>query len=114
MALDERWLELKSELEKPVATLKEKYKLLPVYLKVRGLFKHHIDSYNYFIQEDLKQIVEANEYVRSESDPNFYLRYLDIRVGKPSVQDGLVVNEVTPMECRLRDMTYSAPIIVDI
>lgn len=39
---------------------------------------------------------------------------MDIRVGKPCIQDGYVVNEVTPMECRLREMTYAAPIFVDI
>lgn len=65
---------VKQELEKPVIALKDKHKLLPVYLKVRGLFRHHIDSYDYFIQEDVKQIIRANEYVRSESDPNFYLK----------------------------------------
>ncbi len=44
-------------------------------------------------------------------------RFTDIRVGNPSRLDFNEVrahNEVTPMECRLRDMTYAAPIYVDI
>lgn len=44
-------------------------------------------------------------------------RYDDIRVGNPNrVEDQGVerpISEVTPHECRLRDMTYSAPIYVD-
>lgn len=36
-------------------------------------------------------------------------------VGKPDVEDGFnITKETTPHECRLRDMTYSAPITVDI
>jgi len=29
-------------------------------------------------------------------------------------EEDMVVSEVTPQECRLRDMTYAAPIIVDV
>ena len=32
----------------------------------------------------------------------------------PSVQEDLIVHTITPHECRLRDLTYSAPIVVDI
>jgi DNA-directed RNA polymerase III subunit RPC2 len=45
------------------------------------------------------------------------VRYLDIRVGEPErldYDDRKPQNEITPNECRLRDMTYAAPIIVDI
>ena len=32
---------------------------------------------------DLKKIVKANEKIVSFADPTFYLKYLDIHVGKP-------------------------------
>ena len=41
-------------------------------------------------------------------------RYLNIYVGRPSVEEEYFVREVSPQQCRLRDMTYSAPITVDI
>lgn len=41
-------------------------------------------------------------------------RYLDIYVGKPSCQEDFVVEDINPQQCRLRDMTYAAPISVDI
>jgi len=53
----------------------DKWKLLPSFLKVRGLVKQHIDSFNYFINVDLKKIVLANEKVTSDVDPQFYLKY---------------------------------------
>ena len=35
-------------------------------------------------------------------------------MGAPDVEDGMRNYEVTPHECRLRDLTYSAPIKVDL
>ena len=52
----------------------EKWKLLPAFLKVKGLVKQHIDSFNYFVNVDLKKIVKANEKVTSDVDPHFYLK----------------------------------------
>nr|CAB3265030.1 DNA-directed RNA polymerase III subunit RPC2 [Phallusia mammillata] len=105
----------KHDLTKPISDLKEKWLLLPEFLKVKGLVKQHIDSFNYFINVDIKKIVEANKKVLSDADPNWYLEYLDIHVGQPDVEESFTVTRaVTPHECRLRDMTYSAPITVDI
>jgi hypothetical protein len=94
----------------------DKWKLLPAFLKVRGLVKQHIDSYNYFVNVEIKKILLANQKVTSDTDPSFWLRYLNIRVGRPCVQEGadLSRTDITPQECRLRDMTYAAPIEVDV
>lgn len=88
---------------------------MPAFLQVKGLVKQHIDSFNYFINVDIKKIVAANNEVLCDSDPTFYLKYSNVYIGKPDVEDGFnTTNNTTPHECRLRDMTYSAPITVDI
>jgi DNA-directed RNA polymerase III subunit RPC2 len=51
--------------------------LLPAFLKVKGLVKQHIDSYNYFVEVEIKKILKANEFVLSDVDPNFFLKYSD-------------------------------------
>ena len=76
--------------------------------------KQHIDSYNYLVNKEMKHILEANREVRCEADPNFFLEYTDIRVGGPSIVENLMDRTVSPQECRLRDLTYSAPIYVNI
>lgn len=45
-----------------------------------------------------------------------FARYLDIYVDYPSNDEGYVAQTeaITPHECRLRDLTYAAPIYVDI
>jgi DNA-directed RNA polymerase III subunit RPC2 len=49
--------------------------------------------------------------VTADVDSTFYLKYLDVFVGEPSVEEQIgVVNKITPMECRLRNLTYHAPI----
>ncbi|KAL3171997.1 hypothetical protein MRX96_043674 [Rhipicephalus microplus] len=103
------------ELADPVNALSEKWKLLPAFLKMNGLVRHHIDSFNHFIDVELKEIMRANDRVTTQADPSFYLKYLDIRVGEPNIEEDFTVGRrTTPHECRLRDMTYSAPIVVDI
>lgn len=54
--------------------LQEKWKLVPAFLKVKGLVKQHIDSFNYFINVDIKKIVEANNRVTCDADPLFYIK----------------------------------------
>ncbi|KTW30037.1 DNA-directed RNA polymerase III subunit RPC2 [Pneumocystis jirovecii RU7] len=105
----------KKSLIDPVNTLEDKWHLLPAFLKVKGLIKQHTDSFNYFVDVDLKKIVKANEKVISDVEPWFYLKYIDIQVGFPTRQDqDAINNSIAPHECRLRDLTYSAPIMVDI
>ncbi|KAF3989455.1 hypothetical protein FT662_02821 [Candidozyma haemuli var. vulneris] len=99
----------------PINTAEDKWQLLPAFLKVKGLVKQHLDSFNYFVDVDLKKIIKANELVLSDVDPQFYLKYLDIRVGhKSSSPPGTKEVIMAPHECRLRDLTYSAPIYVDV
>ena len=62
----------------------------------------------------IKNIVKANELVKCDADRNFYLKYKDIHIGTPSVEEDMITTDVTPQQCRLRDMTYSAPITVDV
>lgn len=49
-----------SSLDFPVDSLKEKWRLLPHFLKLRGLMKQHIDSFDYFVNVEMKQIVQVS------------------------------------------------------
>ena len=93
----------------------DKWELLPAFLKVKGLVKQHLDSFNYFVNVDIKAILAANSLVVSDVNPYMFIRYTDIRIGRPYRNDmNLARALLTPMECRLTDFTYSALICVDI
>ena len=82
--------------------------------QARGLVKQHIESFDYFINEDLRTVLAANNEVRSDADPKWYLRYTAIRVGTPTVHEDMTEKPLTPHEARLRDLSYVAPVSVDI
>ncbi|KAF0991447.1 hypothetical protein HZS_6138, partial [Henneguya salminicola] len=113
--------------------LEEKWKLVPEFLKVfniktyfqtKGLMKEHTISYSFLLDHEIKNIVRANYLITSDVDANWYFKFLDVRVGFPVISDGFAKDKtITPFEvlffvscvqCRLRDLTYSAPIHVDI
>jgi DNA-directed RNA polymerase III subunit RPC2 len=106
--------------ESPVTRASDKWLLLPAFLKVRGLVRQHLDSFNHLVAIEIKQLVKANELVTCDNDPHFYLKFTDVYIGEPSVEEEFHVartwssDRFTPQECRLRDATYSAPIKVDL
>jgi len=92
------------------------WEIIRAYLEDEGLVQHHLKSYNWFLKEGL------NELVKSLGELEIQTKYgvltLKIRgpeVGKPVFEevDGTVIENITPMECRLRNLTYAAPLYVE-
>jgi DNA-directed RNA polymerase III subunit RPC2 len=59
----------------PIDTARDKWNLLPAFLRVKGLIKQHIDSFNYFIDTELNNIVMANKVITSDVDQQFWVEY---------------------------------------
>ncbi|CAK79043.1 unnamed protein product (macronuclear) [Paramecium tetraurelia] len=100
--------------------ISEKDKLITSYLSFRGLQKQHIDSFNYFIEQRLEQIVKSplNQRITCESDSSFLLEYLSIRVENPTFTSSWdkysLKSLLYPHECRLNDQTYAGDIYVNV
>ena len=62
-----------------VPGVKQKWKLLPHFLKLRGLMRQHIDSYDYFVNVDISKVNSPGMY-RSIMSPAFFFFLLE-RVG---------------------------------
>ncbi|KAL5178556.1 DNA-directed RNA polymerase III subunit 2 [Glycine soja] len=91
----------------PIKSAVDKFQLIPEFLKVRGLVKQHLDSFNYFVRTDIKKIVRANNLIMAS-------RFLNVGIGKPSMMIDEVTEGLTPQTCRLSDLTYAAPICADV
>ncbi|MET1159976.1 MAG: DNA-directed RNA polymerase subunit B [Thermoprotei archaeon] len=80
----------------------------------KGLVRQHLDSYNRFIDYLLPEIIK--DFSEIKITEGITLRITGYRIGKPVAK--LVEigeeKEVTPMECRLRNLTYAAPLYVKI
>ena len=107
-----------TKLNVPLKKIEEKWKLVPAFLRLRGLVKQHIDSFNYFLNVEMRRIVTAEDNCTITSDHpsyrDYFIEFTDIYVGNPVIKDEQGYHNLTPNECRIRDMTYSAPIFVDV
>ena len=96
----------------------DKRLLLEKYFESKKFTKHNIDSFNHFINFGIQKIVNEFEEITPDILP-IGVRDLRIRFGKVWVESPQVkeadgsTNKVTPMEARLRNLTYEAPIMLE-
>uniref|UniRef100_A0A6C0EFM7 DNA-directed RNA polymerase n=1 Tax=viral metagenome TaxID=1070528 RepID=A0A6C0EFM7_9ZZZZ len=113
------------------------WKLIDIYFKdnPNNLVQHHLESYNYFFQHGIKNIIRENNPIRfierdnsvsasaTSSDNetrNELLLYLGgksgnkIYFGKPIIYDDNNVHFMYPNDARLRNMTYGITIHYDV
>ncbi len=90
-----------------------KHILVKEYLKNHSLVESNVISFNNFIENRIQEIVD--ELSENISNEDFEIRLGKITVGKPNIveADGST-KLITPAEARLRDLTYSAPIKMEI
>jgi len=74
-----------------------------------------IDNFNHTIEYKLKKIIE-DELINIKIDEDTYFRiYFDnVFLEKPYVVEDRKVRYITPMEARLRDITYSGSLLCDV
>ncbi|MEM4347494.1 MAG: DNA-directed RNA polymerase subunit B [Candidatus Altiarchaeota archaeon] len=83
------------------------------FIKKEDLIKFQIESFNYLIDHGLQEVINERELIDIEI-PGYELEFGKIRVGTPVVNESGQGAEVRyPYECRLRNLTYSAPIYLE-
>ncbi|MBW2984041.1 DNA-directed RNA polymerase subunit B'' [Candidatus Woesearchaeota archaeon] len=93
--------------------------LIKKYFEEQSFVDSNIASFNNFIDKELQSIVEENKEVVPTIIPhnvdNFKIRFDKIWVTKPEITeaDGSK-RKVYPVEARLRKITYSAPIFIEV
>lgn len=92
---------------------KQRNILIKKYLEQHSLVESNILSFNDFIANRIPQIInEVNENIESEE--------VDIKLGRVRIEKPNIVEAdgssgiVTPAEARLRNLTYSAPVFVEL
>lgn len=93
--------------------------LAEAYFTRNKIAQHHIDSFNAFIDYGLQKVIDEQEKIGTDiseegiegTDGGVYIKLGRISVGKPVVReaDGSV-EPLYPSEARLRNITYAAPI----
>ena len=83
-------------------------------IQSNSIVRQQILSFNEFLAKDISEILQANNTILSDIEPTFYLKYNKIYVGKPEILENMSARKIYPNECRIRDLTYSSPVFVDI
>ncbi|MFB6143938.1 MAG: DNA-directed RNA polymerase subunit B'', partial [Candidatus Nanohaloarchaea archaeon] len=82
----------------------------------RNLVKHQIDSYNYFVDHRVQAILNEVGEIKPElpDGEELVIKIVDVNIERPKINeaDGSV-RKVTPKEARMRDLTYSSEIKVE-
>jgi len=91
----------------------DKHLIIKRYLQQHSLVESNIVSFNNFVEHRMQQIVD--ELSKSLNNEEIEIRLGKIRIERPNIieADGSQ-NLITPTEARLRDLTYSAPIYLEV
>ncbi len=90
----------------------DSWHLLKKFLAEKGLVRQHIDSFNDFVEHGLQDIInEVGELQIEVEDYPLKIRLGRIEIGSPRVTevDGSE-REIYPTEARIRNLTYAAPL----
>src|SRR5659263_13255 len=86
--------------------------LSKAYFTSDKIVRHHVDSFNDFLDHGLQKVIEEQRIIETEIEGT-YVKLKKIRVGFPVVReaDG-AVDKLHPTEARLRNITYAAPLFL--
>ncbi len=90
--------------------------LFKVIEKERGWVNFQIDSFNHFLEYGIQNIIDEIETVSLNPELGDHkLKFGKVHIGRPSVKeaDGST-RQIFPNEGRIRNLTYAAPVYVDI
>ncbi len=92
---------------------KQKHLVVKNYLENHSLIESNLTSFNNFIDKRMQEIVsEVQDTINNE---DFEILLGKITVGRPTIiEDDGSSSEVLPYEARLRNLTYSAPITIEL
>ena len=90
--------------------------LVKSFCKENGWVKFQIDSYNKFIESGLQGIIRNIGVIEPEVPEvgELSINFGKIRIGEPSIReaDG-TIRKIFPKEARIRNLTYAAPVYVE-
>ena len=106
-------------------TQEDCWTIISTFFTEKGLVRQQLDSYDEFVQNTMQELVDENadlildqadQHTGHESDVTrrYEIQFGQIYLSRPTITeaDGSVV-PVFPQEARLRNLTYSAPLYIE-
>jgi len=94
---------------------KNKHIIIKKYLENHSLVESNVTSFNEFIEHRMQEIVDEISGSLRHEEGEFEIKLGKIEVGKPIITeaDGST-SKIMPFEARIRNLTYSAPIYLEL
>ncbi len=90
--------------------------LLDSFIKKKGLVRFQVDSYNDFVTRRIQNVLNEIGEIKPDIAElgEFKIKLGEFRIGEPSVKeaDGSV-RSLLPTEARIRNLTYAAPMFIE-
>ncbi len=83
------------------------------FIRQKDLINFQIESYDWLIDQGLQEVIDEKREIEIDIE-DYSLELGKIRIGRPQVNEsGQGPESRYPFECRLRNLTYSAPMILE-
>ncbi|MFP3227515.1 MAG: DNA-directed RNA polymerase subunit B [Caldisphaera sp.] len=101
------------------------WSLFKQYIHENGLSRQHLDSFNSFVKERLQKIIDSYGEIRptykqikknemEEEGPDIKIVLGRIKIASPQVKEAEGnFRQITPSEARIRNLTYSSPLYLE-
>ena len=107
-------------------TKEDLWKVFKAFIRETGLARQHLDSYNAFVKKRIHEIIKMFGEVRPawkmatrrrrtskihhELLPDIRIRFGELKFSEPQVKEAEgFYHKVLPLECRIRNLSYMAP-----
>jgi DNA-directed RNA polymerase subunit B len=88
--------------------------LVEAFVAERGVVRQHLDSYNDFVENRLQKIVDEVGGIDLNVPENIRIKFGKISLGEPVWREADASRvPLTPQLARLRNLTYAAPLILE-
>ncbi|KAJ3066659.1 DNA-dependent RNA polymerase II [Podochytrium sp. JEL0797] len=107
-------------------TQEDCWKVISAFFNEKGLVSQQLESFNEFIQNTMQEIVHENGQLIVQTNPQYSgndddgakrynIEFGQVYLAKPTRREGEgEVNPLYPQQARLRNLTYAAPIYIDV
>ena len=97
--------------------LSENYKwnLIANYVHKKSLISHQIDTFNDYLNNGIQRVVEECNIDIDKKEYTYLVSFDEVFIPSPIImEEDRTVRKLYPSEARRRDLTYDAPICVNI
>jgi len=100
-----------------MAKISENYiwNIVKEYFDTVGLVDHQVTTFNDYINSGIQRVVSENDIDIQQKELNYHVSFGQVYIPSPTlIEEDRKVRKFYPSEARVRDLTYDAPIFVDI